>query len=511
MTPSAPRPSARQRPRRSRRRCAPSSSWRSTSSCSPGRRRSSSTRRSSARCRAAARRCSDGGIDWGHAEALAFASLLTEGVGVRITGQDAERGTFSHRQAVLHDVNTGETYTPLANLPQARGAVRDLQQPALRDGGDGLRVRVQHRRAATSWCCGKRSSATSPTSRSRSSTSSSRPTARSGGRTRVSCCCCRTATRGRAPSTRARVSSGSCSSCAEGNMIVAYPSTPAQYFHILRRQALRRTTPAARADAAEVAAAPAGGGVEARGSGDGHVPAGDRRSVGVQRTRDQVQRLVFCTGKIYYDLDRDASARRTIAIVRVEELCPWPRETVGEIVDRYPNVEEVVWAQEEPKNMGAWTYVQPRLRASIGTLPTLRYIGRPERASPAEGYKATHDEEQARIVDEVLDVRAGVEEEGGRRDGNGCVRERSASRRRATASPSTRAFDLVVCERAAAPSRRDSPQRQRARRRCAGRAGRRARHDGARADDRRASRRRRHAAHRLAARRRGTSRRRISR
>ena len=91
-----------------------------------------------------------------------------------------------------------------------------------------------------------------------------------------------------------------------------------------------------------------------------------------------------------------------MAIVRVEELAPWPRDFCEKIVDQYPNVEEVVWAQEEPKNMGGWTYVQPRLRASIGTLTTLRYIGRPERSSPAEGYKATHDAEQARIVRDVL-------------------------------------------------------------------------------------------------------------
>jgi 2-oxoglutarate dehydrogenase E1 component len=109
---------------------------------------------------------------------------------------------------------------------------------------------------------------------------------------------------------------------------------------------------------------------------------------------------VFCSGKIYYDLtagERPAN----IAVVRVEELAPWPRE-IGELVDLYPNVEEVVWAQEEPKNMGAWTYVQPRLRASIGTVTTLRYFGRPERSSPAEGYKSSHDVEQARIVKDVL-------------------------------------------------------------------------------------------------------------
>jgi 2-oxoglutarate dehydrogenase E1 component len=119
------------------------------------------------------------------------------------------------------------------------------------------------------------------------------------------------------------------------------------------------------------------------------------------RSRDQVQRLVFCTGRVYYDLVA-AERPANVAIIRVEELAPWPRDLCEKVVDQYPNVEEVVWAQEEPKNMGAWTYVQPRLRASIGTLTTLRYIGRPERASPAEGYKATHDAEQARIVKDVL-------------------------------------------------------------------------------------------------------------
>jgi 2-oxoglutarate dehydrogenase E1 component len=117
-------------------------------------------------------------------------------------------------------------------------------------------------------------------------------------------------------------------------------------------------------------------------------------------SREHVQRLVFCTAKLYYDLTT-VEHPANVAVIRVDELAPWPRE-VAEVVDLYPNVEEVVWAQEEPKNMGAWTYVQPRLRASIGTLTTLRYVGRPERASPAEGHKSTHDVEQARIVKDAL-------------------------------------------------------------------------------------------------------------
>jgi 2-oxoglutarate dehydrogenase E1 component len=122
------------------------------------------------------------------------------------------------------------------------------------------------------------------------------------------------------------------------------------------------------------------------------------------RKRDEVRRLVLCTGKIYYDLI-DKERPSGIAIVRIEELYPWPQD-VARIVDSYPSVEEIVWAQEEPKNMGAWTYVAPRLRADMGTVLPLRYVGRPERAAPAEGYHNSHVQEQSRIVNEVLTVPA---------------------------------------------------------------------------------------------------------
>jgi len=95
-----------------------------------------------------------------------------------------------------------------------------------------------------------------------------------------------------------------------------------------------------------------------------------------------------------------------VAVVRVEELYPWPHEAIAQVLDRYPNVEDVVWAQEEPKNMGAWTFVSPRLRAAVGNAMTIRYIGRPERASPAEGYASTHAELQAGIVRDCLGLGA---------------------------------------------------------------------------------------------------------
>ena len=118
--------------------------------------------------------------------------------------------------------------------------------------------------------------------------------------------------------------------------------------------------------------------------------------------RGEVRRVVFCTGKLYYDLSMAEGRPAHVALVRVEELYPWPHAQVAAVLEQYPSVEDVVWAQEEPQNMGAWSYVSPRLRAATGNALTLRYVGRPERASPAEGYESAHKAEQARIVAEAL-------------------------------------------------------------------------------------------------------------
>jgi 2-oxoglutarate dehydrogenase E1 component len=189
--------------------------------------------------------------------------------------------------------------------------------------------------------------------------------------------------------------------CAERNMVVAYPSTPGQYFHMLRRQAMRADRqPLILMQPKSLLRLPAAmSRLEELATGGFRAVIDD--AVATNR-RDEVRRLVLCNAKMYYDLLAARREASDVALVRVDELYPWPGDAVAEIVDRYPNLEDVVWAQEEPKNMGAWSYVQPRLRASIGTLPMLRYIGRPERASPAEGHKHDHDVEQARIVREVL-------------------------------------------------------------------------------------------------------------
>jgi len=187
---------------------------------------------------------------------------------------------------------------------------------------------------------------------------------------------------------------------AEGNCSVAYPTTSAQYFHILRRQA-KRTPPrplVLMQPKSFLRLADAGSRIEDLATGSFQPVIDDARA-----QAEQVTRLVFCTGKMYWDLALAGERPAHLALVRVEELYPWPHEAISKVVERYRPVEEVVWAQEEPKNMGAWTYVAPRLRASIGTQLPVRYIGRPERASPAEGYEGPHKAEQARIVAEALE------------------------------------------------------------------------------------------------------------
>jgi len=351
-----------------------------------------------------------GGIDWGHGEALALASLLTEGVGIRMTGQDVERGTFSHRQAVLHDIATGEVYTPLANLPQAKAPFEiynsPLSETAVMGFEYGFSAAAPNELVLWEAQFGDFANVAQPiidqfllSDRAKWGQDSGLVLLLPHGY------------EGQGPEHSSARLERFLQLCAEGNAVVAYPSTPAQYFHILRRHG-RSTSkrPLVLMQPKSLLRLPeAASRLEELSSG-AFQPVIDDASVGRGGgpQRDTVRRLVFCTGKLYYDLiaarveKEKAGGTNGVAIARVEELYPWPHDGVAGIVDQYPNVEEVVWAQEEPKNMGAWTYVSARLRASTGNQLTIRYLGRPERASPAEGFHPSHTVEQTRIVSEIL-------------------------------------------------------------------------------------------------------------
>ncbi len=339
-----------------------------------------------------------GGIDWGHAEALAFASMLVQGTSVRMSGQDIERGTFSHRQAVIHDAETGETFTPLQNLPDASAKFEIYNSPLSETAVMGFEYgySTANEKAVVLWEAqfGDFVNVAQPiidqflvSDRAKWGQVSSLVLLLPHGY------------EGQGPEHSSARLERFLQSCAENNMFVAYPSTPAQYYHVLRRQASEpRRRPLILMQPKSLLRLPEAASRLSDLAEGGFATVID--DAAVAEKREQVKRLVFCTGKVFYDL----AARRSphVALVRVEQLYPWPDKEVAAIVDLYPGVEEVVWAQEEPKNMGAWTYVSPRLRASTGNAMVVRYVGRPERASPAEGYTAAHKEEQERIVDEVL-------------------------------------------------------------------------------------------------------------
>lgn len=343
-----------------------------------------------------------GGIEWGHAEALAFGTLLLDGWSVRLTGQDAERGTFSHRHSVLSDANTGRKYAPLANLPGAKGAFEvynsALSETAILAFEYGYSVVASD--TITLWEAqfGDFVNVAQPiidqfivADRAKWGQDSGLVMLLPHGY------------EGQGPEHSSARLERFLQLCAEGNMTVAYCSTPAQYFHLLRRQALRKNRrPLICMQPKSLLRLP-----QAASKLDDLVHGGFQPVIDdpmASQHRDDVRRIVFCSGKLYYDLALAPSRNPHVALVRVEELYPWPHEEIQRIMDLYPAVEQVVWAQEEPKNQGAWTYVQPRLRASAGAAVGVRYVGRPERASPAEGFADAHQTEQARIIATVMDL-----------------------------------------------------------------------------------------------------------
>ena len=341
----------------------------------------------------------DKSIDWGHAESLAFGTLLQEGVHVRLTGQDVERGTFSHRQAVLHDANTFGTYMPLQHVPDAKASMEIANSPLSETAVMGFEYGFSTAAPDTLVCWeaqfGDFANVAAPiidqflvADRAKWHQDSGLVLLLPHGY------------EGQGPEHSSARLERFLQQCAEGNMTVAYPSTPAQYFHLLRRQALRASRrPMILMQPKSMLRLPdAMSGLADLSVTEFQPVIDDATTKGREK---KVTRIVACTGKIYHEI-RAANPAEHVAVVRIEELYPWPAAEIGAVVDRYPSVTEVVWTQEEPKNMGAWTFVEPRMRMATGNALALRYAGRPERASPAEGYEASHKADQARIIAEAL-------------------------------------------------------------------------------------------------------------
>jgi 2-oxoglutarate dehydrogenase E1 component len=340
-----------------------------------------------------------GGIDWGQAEGLAFSSLLVEGIPIRLTGQDTERGTFSHRHLVLHDPQTGEQYTPMKSLAGAQASFEVYNSPLSEyatlgfeygysvgapetlvvweaqfgDFVNGAQIIVDQFLVSglSKWAETSRLTLLLPHGYE-----------------------------GNGPEHSSARLERFLQLAAQENIRITNPSTSSQYFHLLRRQAL---DPSARP---LIVMTPKGllRLREAAGTLDELTTGRFEPVIDDEVDHAQVHRLVLSSGKVFYDIagHEQRANRPDLAIARLEQLYPFPVEPAARLVASYPALEEVVWAQEEPQNMGAWRAIRHRLEEAIGGRVPLRYAGRPWRASPSEGYPTAHLQEQQRIVEDVL-------------------------------------------------------------------------------------------------------------
>ncbi|HEY6223350.1 MAG TPA: multifunctional oxoglutarate decarboxylase/oxoglutarate dehydrogenase thiamine pyrophosphate-binding subunit/dihydrolipoyllysine-residue succinyltransferase subunit [Gemmatimonadales bacterium] len=341
-----------------------------------------------------------GGIEWAQAEALAFSSLLVEGVPIRLTGQDTARGTFSQRHLVLHDATNGRRYAPIQHLPGARAPFELHNSPLSELACIGFEYgyAVAAPEALVLWEAQYGDFANGGEVIIDQFIISG--LAKWGQTSRLTLLLPH-GYEGQGPEHSSARLERFLALGAEGNIRIANCTTPAQYFHLLRRQArhgdmrplvvftpkslLRLPAATSRLD---------------------DLTSGKFRAVldDAAAARDAVTRLVLCSGKIYYDLlaSPARAAATHVAIARVELLYPFPVADLTELMRRYPRLAEVVWVQEEPRNMGPRKFMLPKLRDLAPAGVTIKDVSRPERASPAEGYPAAHQAEQARIVRDAL-------------------------------------------------------------------------------------------------------------
>jgi len=345
-------------------------------------------------------------LDWAFAEAAAFGSLVLEGNRVRLSGQDSGRGTFSQRHAVLFDTQTGKAWVPLAELrsesnPDARFDVYDsslseegvlgfeygytvvaqnalvLWEAQFGDFGNGAQTIIDQYVAASEdkWKQRSRLVMLLPHGYE-----------------------------GQGPEHSSARLERYLQLCAENNLQVCYPTTPAQYFHLLRRQVRPgMERPLVVMTPKSLLRLPAASSSIDDLSNGGFQPLIDDAEIS---NREAVKRIVLCSGKVYYDLvdARRKSEDRSVAIVRLEQLYPFPLQSIREMLASYANANELVWAQEEPQNMGGWTFVQERLENLLSNCQRPRYVGRSASASPATGSYSIHQREQSELVTEALKI-----------------------------------------------------------------------------------------------------------
>ena len=347
-------------------------------------------------------------MDWAFAEACALGSLVLDGLPVRFSGQDSGRGTFSQRHANMYDTMTGDRWAPLNELqneanPQARSYVFDssLSEYGVLGFEYGYSVISQDQLVAWEAQFGDFSNGAQIIIDQYIAASEDKWQQK-----------CRLVLllphgyEGQGPEHSSARLERYLQLCAENNLQVCYPTTPAQYFHLLRRQVKQEIVrPLIVMTPKSLLRLPVASSTMAELESGGFQPVIDDAHI---TDRAQVKRIVLCSGKVYYDLeatrDSAASAPDSVTVVRLEQFYPFPAKALVDLFASYPNAAEIVWTQEEPQNMGGWTFVEPRLRAITPTGLTLRYIGRTASASPATGSYAIHNLEQHQIVTDSLTV-----------------------------------------------------------------------------------------------------------
>ena len=341
-------------------------------------------------------------IDWGCAEMLAFGTLLLEGVDVRLAGQDSQRGTFSHRHSVWHDIKNGQLHAPLNNLSDDQGTFTAintmLSELAVLGFEYGVSYANPHKLTIWEAQFGDFANGAQAIVDQFISSSEAKWQKMSGLVMLLP-----HGFEGQGPEHSSARLERYQAQCAEDNMQVGCPTTPAQYFHLLRRQMLRtfrkplilmmpksllrhKDSVSTMDDLSKHTFLPV---IDDPANPDPY----------------KVKRVLFCTGKVFFDLaaGREEQHTEKVAIVRIEEHYPFPWEEAQAILDKYGDV-EVCWVQEEPQNMGSWDFMEPKLRKLLDNHGTVRYIGRRPTAATATGIQKVHQSEQQEIVETSLDI-----------------------------------------------------------------------------------------------------------
>jgi multifunctional 2-oxoglutarate metabolism enzyme len=338
-------------------------------------------------------------VDWAFAEGLAFGSLVMEGKSVRLSGQDSGRGTFSQRHAVMYDTRTGEPWVPLAELSD-NGARFEIFDSSLSESavlGFEYGYSVVARDGLTLWEAQFGDFANgaqviidqfiAPSEDKWQQTSGLASLLPHG-------------YEGQGPEHSSARLERFLQLCAEDNMQVCYPTTPAQYFHMLRRQVKRDPRkPLFVMTPKSLLRLP-----QASSSLDQFTQGGFYPVIGDAGSPEGVERVIVCSGKVYYDLmaEHEKRGNGRVAILRLEQFYPFPRTLLQQWLAAYTKAEEIVWAQEEPQNMGGWNFMRPRLEALAYGRMELRYVGRAASASPATGSYTIHQLEQKALVEEAV-------------------------------------------------------------------------------------------------------------